>query len=99
LAIVEALLLSLPPNATYTTDAGGCGVYHPDGPHGARRNAIMGAKSQADWPDVLQCVYADNGLDRIRLRESCLTRISRLSQRVGRLRWAFHKGFAGFVAV
>jgi len=98
-AIVEALLLSLPPNATYTTDPGGCVVYHPDGPHAAPCNAIMSVKSQADWLDLLQWVYGANGLTEVFLREFCLTGIPCLSHCVGRLRWTFHKGFAEFVAV
>jgi len=38
-------------------------VYHPDGPHAALRNAIMSAKSQAEWLDMLEWLYAGNGLD------------------------------------
>lgn len=38
-------------------------VYHPDGPHAALRNAIMRAKSQAEWLDVLEWIYGGNGLD------------------------------------
>jgi 2-polyprenyl-6-methoxyphenol hydroxylase-like FAD-dependent oxidoreductase len=38
-------------------------VYHPAGPHAALRNAIMTAKSQADWLDTLQWLYGGNGLD------------------------------------
>ena len=38
-------------------------VYHPDGPHAALRNAIMSAKSQAEWLDTLEWLYGGNGLD------------------------------------
>ncbi|MBS0220676.1 MAG: 3-hydroxybenzoate 6-monooxygenase [Proteobacteria bacterium] len=38
-------------------------VYHPDGPHAALRNAIMSAKSQGEWLDVLDWLYGGNGLD------------------------------------
>ena len=38
-------------------------VYHPAGPHAALRNAIMSAKSQADWLDTLHWLYGGNGLD------------------------------------
>jgi 3-hydroxybenzoate 6-monooxygenase len=38
-------------------------VYHPAGPHAALRNAIMTAKSQADWLDTLEWLYGGNGLD------------------------------------
>jgi salicylate hydroxylase len=37
-------------------------VYHPSGPHAALRNAIMTAKSQAQWLDVLQWLYGGSGL-------------------------------------
>jgi salicylate hydroxylase len=46
-----------------TSRAIGDHVYHPDGPHAALRNAIMSAKSQAEWLDVLDWLYAGNGLD------------------------------------
>jgi salicylate hydroxylase len=46
-----------------TSRAIGDHVYHPDGPHAALRNAIMSAKSQADWLDVLDWLYGGNGLD------------------------------------
>ena len=32
-------------------------VYHPAGPHAALRNAIMSAKSQAEWLDALDWLY------------------------------------------
>ena len=32
-------------------------VYHPAGAHAALRNAIMGAKSQAEWRDTLAWLY------------------------------------------
>jgi salicylate hydroxylase len=35
-------------------------VCHPDGPHAALRNAIMNAKSQAEW---LEWLYGGSGLD------------------------------------
>jgi len=38
-------------------------VYHPDGPHAALRNAIMNAKSQAEWYTALDWLYGGNGLD------------------------------------
>ncbi|TAJ40004.1 MAG: 3-hydroxybenzoate 6-monooxygenase [Reyranella sp.] len=38
-------------------------VYHPDGPHAALRNSLMGAKSQDQWLDTLQWLYGGNGLD------------------------------------
>ncbi len=38
-------------------------VYHPDGPHAALRNSLMGAKSQDQWLDALQWLYGGNGLD------------------------------------
>ena len=38
-------------------------VYHPDGPHAALRNALMGARSQDQWLDTLQWLYGGNGLD------------------------------------
>jgi 2-polyprenyl-6-methoxyphenol hydroxylase-like FAD-dependent oxidoreductase len=38
-------------------------VCHPAGPHAALRNAIMSAKSQADWLDTLEWLYGGNGLD------------------------------------
>jgi len=37
-------------------------VYHPAGPHAALRNAIMSAKSQAEWLDTLEWLYGGNGL-------------------------------------
>jgi 2-polyprenyl-6-methoxyphenol hydroxylase-like FAD-dependent oxidoreductase len=38
-------------------------VYHPDGPHAALRNSLMGARSQDQWLDTLQWLYGGNGLD------------------------------------
>jgi 2-polyprenyl-6-methoxyphenol hydroxylase-like FAD-dependent oxidoreductase len=38
-------------------------VCHPDGPHAALRNAIMSAKSQAEWYAALDWLYGGNGLD------------------------------------
>ena len=46
-----------------TSRAMGDHVYHPNGPHAALRNAIMSAKSQADWFEVLDWIYAGNGLN------------------------------------
>ena len=46
-----------------TSRAIGDHVYHPDGPHAALRNAIMSAKSQAEWLDALDWLYGGNGLD------------------------------------
>ncbi len=34
-------------------------IYHPAGPHAALRNAMMSAKSDADWYDALQWLYGD----------------------------------------
>ena len=45
-----------------TSRAIGDHVYHPDGPHAALRNAIMSAKNQAEWLDVLDWLYGGNGL-------------------------------------
>jgi 2-polyprenyl-6-methoxyphenol hydroxylase-like FAD-dependent oxidoreductase len=38
-------------------------VYHPNGPHALLRNAIMSAKSQAEWFVALDWLYGGNGLD------------------------------------
>jgi salicylate hydroxylase len=38
-------------------------VCHPDGPHAALRNAIMGAKSQEQWYATLDWLYGGSGLD------------------------------------
>jgi salicylate hydroxylase len=38
-------------------------VYHPAGPHAALRNAIMTAKSQAEWLDTLGWLYGGTGLE------------------------------------
>jgi len=38
-------------------------VYHPSGPHAALRNAIMSAKSQAEWYAALDWLYGGSGLD------------------------------------
>jgi 2-polyprenyl-6-methoxyphenol hydroxylase-like FAD-dependent oxidoreductase len=38
-------------------------VCHPDGPHAALRNAIMSAKSQAQWYEALDWLYGGSGLD------------------------------------
>jgi len=38
-------------------------VYHPEGPHAALRNAIMSAKSQAEWYATLDWLYGGSGLD------------------------------------
>jgi len=46
-----------------TSRAMGDHVYHPDGPHAALRNAIMSAKSQADWYAALDWLYGGSGLD------------------------------------
>jgi salicylate hydroxylase len=37
-------------------------VLHPAGAHAALRNAIMSAKSNADWYDNLAWVYGSTGL-------------------------------------
>ena len=39
------------------------GCNHGAGPHAALRNAIMGAKSQDDWFEVLDWLYGGSGLD------------------------------------
>jgi salicylate hydroxylase len=46
-----------------TSRAMGDHVCHPDGPHAALRNAIMSAKSQGEWLDILQWIYGGTGLD------------------------------------
>jgi 2-polyprenyl-6-methoxyphenol hydroxylase-like FAD-dependent oxidoreductase len=46
-----------------TSRAVGDHVYHPSGPHAALRNALMSAKSQADWLDTLEWLYGGNGID------------------------------------
>ena len=46
-----------------TSRAMGDHVYHPAGPHAALRNAIMSAKSQAEWYATLDWIYGGNGLD------------------------------------
>ena len=46
-----------------TSRAMGDHVCHPDGPHAALRNAIMSAKSQADWLAALDWIYGGNGLE------------------------------------
>jgi 2-polyprenyl-6-methoxyphenol hydroxylase-like FAD-dependent oxidoreductase len=38
-------------------------VYHASGPHAALRNAIMSAKSQAEWYSALDWLYGGSGLD------------------------------------
>jgi 2-polyprenyl-6-methoxyphenol hydroxylase-like FAD-dependent oxidoreductase len=38
-------------------------VYHPAGPHAVLRNAIMTAKSQGEWLDILQWLYGGSGLE------------------------------------
>jgi 3-hydroxybenzoate 6-monooxygenase len=38
-------------------------VYHPAGAHAALRNAMMRAKSQADWRDTLAWLYGGSGLE------------------------------------
>ncbi len=38
-------------------------IYHPAGAHAALRNAVMRAKSQAEWRDVLAWIYGGNGLE------------------------------------
>ena len=38
-------------------------IYHPAGAHALLRNAIMSAKSSADWYDVLAWLYGGTGLD------------------------------------
>ncbi len=37
-------------------------IYHPSGAHAALRNAVMSAKSDADWYDTLAWLYGSNGL-------------------------------------
>lgn len=46
-----------------TSRAIGDHVYHPDGQHAALRNAIMRAKSSAQWYDTLAWLYGSSGLD------------------------------------
>ena len=38
-------------------------IYHPDGAHAALRNAIMSAKTDAQWYDVMGWLYGSNGAD------------------------------------
>jgi len=38
-------------------------VYHPAGAHAALRDAVMRAKSQAEWRDTLAWLYGGNGLE------------------------------------
>ncbi len=38
-------------------------IYHPAGAHALLRNAIMSAKSSADWYDALAWLYGGTGLD------------------------------------
>ncbi len=38
-------------------------VFHPAGAHAQLRNAVMRAKSQAEWLDTLQWLYGSTGLD------------------------------------
>ncbi len=38
-------------------------IYHPSGAHAQLRNAIMRAKTQAEWYDVLQWLYGGGGPD------------------------------------
>jgi 3-hydroxybenzoate 6-monooxygenase len=38
-------------------------VYHPDGAHAQLRNAIMRAKTQQEWYDILEWLYGGNGLN------------------------------------
>jgi salicylate hydroxylase len=38
-------------------------VYHPAGAHAALRNAVMRAKSQAEWRDTLAWLYGGSGLE------------------------------------
>jgi salicylate hydroxylase len=38
-------------------------VFHPAGAHAELRNAVMRAKSQAEWFDTLQWLYGSTGLD------------------------------------
>jgi 3-hydroxybenzoate 6-monooxygenase len=38
-------------------------IYHPAGAHAALRNAIMSAKSDAEWYDTLAWLYGGTGLD------------------------------------
>ena len=37
-------------------------IYHPAGAHAALRNAIMSAKSDGEWYDILSWLYGSNGL-------------------------------------
>jgi 2-polyprenyl-6-methoxyphenol hydroxylase-like FAD-dependent oxidoreductase len=38
-------------------------IYHPAGAHAALRNAIMRAKTQAEWRETLAWIYGGNGLE------------------------------------
>ncbi|WP_237216294.1 3-hydroxybenzoate 6-monooxygenase [Falsiroseomonas oryziterrae] len=46
-----------------TSRAIGEHVYHPAGAHAALRNAVMRAKSQAEWRDTLAWLYGGDGLE------------------------------------
>src|SRR5690349_23130459 len=37
-------------------------IYHPAGPHAALRNAVMSAKTNAEWYDTLAWLYGSTGL-------------------------------------
>jgi salicylate hydroxylase len=49
---------------TLQSRAVGDHVYHPAGTHAALRNAIMGAKSQAEWQDSLAWLYGAEAVGR-----------------------------------
>ena len=38
-------------------------VYHPDGAHAALRNAVMSARTAADWYDQVDWLYGSTGLE------------------------------------
>jgi salicylate hydroxylase len=41
-------------------------IYHPAGAHAALRNAVMSAKTNADWYDTLAWLYGSTGLGEAR---------------------------------
>jgi salicylate hydroxylase len=45
-------------------------VYHPAGAHAELRNAVMRAKSPADWYDAIEWLYGSTGLDGAVSRET-----------------------------
>ena len=40
-------------------------IYHPAGAHAALRNAVMSAKSQAEWYEAIKWLYGETGLGEV----------------------------------